>query len=204
MWTAERVNTDEQFRAGDRIRLAVESPIKGYLYVLNSEIGADGTLGHPHMIFPESADQDNTVMPGMLVDIPDQREDLPYFIMNPKKGDYAGEAIAIVISPVKLKIKTNSGGKVEDVDTLDEIIPYSEAEIYSRTDLTDRIFSKVESESSCGAKARQLEREKVDAKPCRATSRQLTREEPLPQTIYRVKAASGKPAVAMIELRSGS
>lgn len=204
MWTAERVNTDTQFRAGDRIRLAVESPVSGYLYVINSEIGSDGSLGTPHLIFPETAAQDNSVVPGMLVDIPDQREELPYFVMNPKKDNYAGEAIAIIISPTPLRIKSDSKGKIEDVENLDELIPNAEAEVFIRTDVRDKIYSNAESQSACGAKTRQLEREKAATQPCGTATRQLTREEPLPQTIYRVKTSSGQPAVALIELRTGN
>jgi hypothetical protein len=202
MWTAERVTTDSPFRAGDRIRLAVESPVKGYLYVINSEIGADGSLGHPSLIFPESGNQENMIAPGMLVDIPDQREELPYFVMNPKKENYAGEAIAVVVSPVPLKIKTDKNGRIEDVENLDELIPLAETEVFSRTDARDKIYSKAESQATCGAKTRQLEREKSPVQPCGPASRSLTREEPLPQSIYRVKTASGKPAAAVIELRT--
>jgi hypothetical protein len=202
MWTAERVTTDSPFRAGDRIRLAVESPVKGYLYVLNSEIGSDGSFGHPSLIFPESASQENMIAPGMLVDIPDQREELPYFVMNPKKENYAGEAIAVVVSPVPLKIKTDKSGRIEDVENLDELIPLAETEVFSRTDARDKIYSKAESQATCGAKTRQLEREKSPVQPCGPASRSLTREEPLPQSIYRVKTASGKPAAAVIELRT--
>ncbi len=202
LWTAERVSTDSPFRAGDRIRLAVESPTSGFLYVINSEIGSDGSLGEPHLIFPENATQDNSVVPGMLVDIPDQREELPYFVMNPKKENYAGEGIAIVISPIQLRFRTDSKGKIESVDDLNEIMMSVEAEVFVRTDQRDRIFTTAESQSTCGAKTRQLTREKVGVQPCGAASRQLTREEPLPQTIYRVKTAPGKPAVAVIELRT--
>jgi len=187
MWTAERVSTDSVFRSGDRIRLAVESPVRGYLYVINSELGSDGSMGHPHLIFPETAAQDNSVVPGMLVDIPDQRDELPYLVMNPKKLNYTDEGLAIVISPIRLKIKTDGTGKIESLDDLDDITINADAEIFVRTDQRDKVYSNAESQSTCGARSRQLTREKTAEQPCGAATRQLTREEPLPQTIYRVK-----------------
>ena len=70
----------------------------------------------------------------------------------------------------------------------------------SRTDGDDKIYSKTESESACGVKARDAEAQKPSTNPCEVTSRQLTREEPLPQSIYRVKNHAGRPAVAFVRL----
>ena len=202
MWTAERVSTESAFRAGDRIRLAIETPVSGYLYVMNSEISGDGNLGPPTLIFPASPREDNSVVPGMLVDIPDQREANPYFVMNPKKDNYAGEALAIVISPVRLQMRTDNNGVVKDgADVLAQNTS-GDMEVFARTDWSDKLFTAAESEAACGAKLRQLEREKNSKQPCGAASRQLTREDPLPQAIYRVKSVAGKPAVAFIELRT--
>ena len=202
MWTAERVSTESAFRAGDRIRLAIESPINGYLYVMNSEISGDGNLGPATLIFPATANEDNSVSPGMLVDIPDQREPLPYFVMNPKENNYAGEAVAIVISPVRLPVRTDASGVIRNGDDLFAQNLTADTEVFARTDWSDKVYSSAESQAACGAKLRQLEREKNSKQPCGAQSRQLTREDPLPQAIYRVRHAAGKPAVAFIALRT--
>lgn len=85
MWSSVRVDPLSPFKAGDFIRLAVESPTVGYLYVINSEISSDGSYGDPSLIFPAPANQYNSVTPGMLVDIPDQKEPFPYFKLAPKK-----------------------------------------------------------------------------------------------------------------------
>jgi hypothetical protein len=96
-WIPERVEADTGFREGDMIRLAVESTVKGYLYIINSEMYTDGSLGDPRLIFPESLEEDNRVEAGLLVDIPDQTEDYPYFKIATKRKDYAGEALLIVV-----------------------------------------------------------------------------------------------------------
>lgn len=200
-WTPERVSVNYRFRAGDRIRLAVESPVRGYLYLVNSEIGLDGSLGEPHLIFPESVEQNNMILPGMLVDIPDQREDLPYFAMNPKKENYAGEAIAVIVSERPLNIAADPSGKILDIKRFEELIAGIEFDIFARLDNKDKVYSATEAGSACGTKTRQLERVKTAELPCGTSTRQMTREEPLPQTIYRVKADVGKPVVAVVELR---
>jgi hypothetical protein len=201
MWTAERVNLETAFQAGDRIRLAIESSVSGYLYVVNSELYADGNFGEPFLIFPASLDEDNSVQPGLLIDIPDQTEDFPYFLINPKKANYVGELLTVIISPKPVSnLKTDQDGKITNIEELADLEINSEAEIFSRFDSADKIYTQAEAEATCGAKNRQLEREKRAAKPCGEKTRQLTREEPLPQTIYRVKTSDGQMTVALITL----
>src|SRR5437763_12423285 len=48
----ERVEAGTTFREGDRVRLSVESPTKGYLYVLDRDVFADGTTGGVMLIYP--------------------------------------------------------------------------------------------------------------------------------------------------------
>ncbi len=200
-WTAERVNPETPFQAGDRVRLAVESSDAGYLYVIDSEIYADGSFGEPFLIFPASTDEDNSVRSGLLVDIPDQAEDLPYFLINPKQANYTGELLTVIISPKPLtNMKIDKEGKIKNLSDLIELETNSVAEIFSRNDTEDKIFTQAEADSACGSKTRQLVREKSAENPCGTKKRQLTREEPLPQTIYRVKTQAGQPAVSFIKL----
>ena len=201
MWTAERVGLETLFQAGDRVRLAIESSVSGYLYVINSELLTDGSVGDPYLIFPESENIDNSVKPGMLVDIPDQTEDLPYFLLNPKNPKYKGEVLTIIISPKPLtSLKADKDGKVKNLDDLIDLEDKTDAEVYSRSDSEDKIYSMTEAQSACGAKTRQFTREKSPESPCGEKTRQLTREEPLPQTIYRVKTITGQPVVAVIQI----
>lgn len=201
MWTAERVEIGTLFRSGDRVRIAIESSVSGYLYIVNSELLADGSAGDPFLIFPESESQDNSVKPGMLVDIPDQTEDLPYFLINPKNSNYTGELLTVIISPKPLtSLKVDKDGKIKNLDDLIDLENNTDAEIFSRSDSQDKIYSMTEAQSACGAKTRQLVRERTPEKPCGEKTRQLTREEPLPQTLYRVTTVAGQPIVASIQL----
>ena len=194
-WLGERTGVDTVFAPGDKLRFAVESSVSGYLYVIGRESYSDGRFGAPYPIFPESAADDNSVRPGMLFDFPDQREDLPYLMLNPKKDNYTGEVMTIIVSPRPLTIiKIDKDGNVRDSDELRDLELSAEVEIYSRTDMADKLYSKAESTAACGVKARQLEREKG----CGVAP--LTREESLPQSIYQVKVTTGQPAVAFVKL----
>jgi Domain of unknown function (DUF4384) len=199
MWVAERVSTDSTFTAGDKVRFAVESSDSGYLYVLGRETYSDGSYGAPYPIFPASADDNNLVRPGMLFDIPDQREDVPYFNINPKKPNYSGELLTLILAPKPLTtIKLDSNGKLKNTDDLIDLEFSADVEIFTRADTSDQIYTKAESKSSCGVKTRELERAS-SGDPCSASSR-LTSGEPMPQSIYRVKAVTGQPAVAFLKL----
>ncbi len=203
MWLAERVSIDTTFTAGEKVRFAIESSVRGYLYVVDRESTSDGGFGAPFLIFPESPRDDNSVGPGILIDIPDQREDVPYFNINPKQDKYSGELLTIIISPEPITdLRLNEDGSIAATDALSAIEFGAETEVFSRADTSDRIYSQLESSSACGPKARQLEREKTQAKPCGVNTRQLTRDEPLPQSIFRAKAVTGKPAVAFVQLRA--
>ena len=56
-----------------------------------------------------------------------------------------------------------------------------------------------EADAACGQKTRGLEKEKPNV-PCGENARQLTKDDPYPQSIYRIKSYSGKPAVAFVKL----
>jgi hypothetical protein len=204
MWLAERVPIDTVFQPGDRVRFAIESSDSGYLYVFGRETYSDGSLGAPYPIFSGSRVDENAVRPGMLFDIPDQREDLPYLKIDPKKPNYTGELLTIIVSPKpSADLALDKNNALKDGGKLSELEFNSEVEIFSRTDSVDRIFSKAESEATCGVKTRELVRDTKDTPgtdPCGTRSRQLSREEALPQTIFRVKGVSGRPAVAFIKM----
>lgn len=202
MWTAERVDLNTIFNAGDLVRLAVESSTSGYLYIINSEIYKNGTYGEPFLIFPAVTTEDNSVQSGLLVDIPDQTEDLPYFVINPKKDEYRGELLTVIVSTKPLlNLKTDSNGKIKNLEMLIDLEENADSEVFSRADNANKIYSQAEAHAACGAKVRQQSIRQLE-RPCGAQSRQLTRDEPLPQTIYQVKTTVDQPAVIFIRLKT--
>src|SRR5215208_4453238 len=69
-WVPERVEADTIFREGDQIRLTIESPQPGYLYVVDRDLFADDSTGPAMLIYPwaDMRGGDNRVGPGKLID----------------------------------------------------------------------------------------------------------------------------------------
>ncbi len=101
-WTPQRIEADTPLKVGERVRISIESPRAGYLYVVDREQFADGSLGDPYLIFPtlRTRGGDNQVRPGKLIDIPAQEDNPSYFTLvpTPGKGDQVAEVLSIIVT----------------------------------------------------------------------------------------------------------
>jgi hypothetical protein len=84
-YTPERIEAATPLNVGDRVRITVESPRSGFLYIIDREQYIDGSFGEPMLIFPtlKTRGGDNRVMPGKLIDIPAQEDQYSYFTAQP-------------------------------------------------------------------------------------------------------------------------
>lgn len=188
-WTAERVASTTKFKPGDRVRFTVESSRNGHLYIVDREIYADGGNGDAEIIFPTLRTRagDNRVTAGSLIEIPASTDSVPYFTVASKRADYAGEELIVFILPNELtdfektlRAQPVDGARLEkwtkDWGT--------SADIYDAEDGNGIALTKAEVEASNTA------------------SRSLTREEPLPQTIYRVSVPKDVPLFVTIRMQT--
>lgn len=224
LMTPERVTATTQFRTGDRVRLDIEAKRSGYLYVINREIYANGRLRKPVLLFPAPvntdgqgrmiAEQANQVEAGRLVDIPDWADDVPYFKVDPKSPDYAGELLLLILSPTPLRgleiIKRESDDEVEQSIVSEDLLAQWEemwganVEMYVKEGGNGEALTTAEQQAACGAKSRQLTRLKprTDSSgqtPCGDKPR-LTQEEPLPQSIHLVSVPQDQPIIIPVRL----
>jgi len=97
---AERVSSNTQFTEGQKVRLSIESPRTGYLYVIDREQYADGTFSDPYLIFPtlKTRNGDNAVTAGRLIEIPDQEDKPIYFKMKRGRPDQVGEVLTVLVT----------------------------------------------------------------------------------------------------------
>jgi hypothetical protein len=104
-FVAERLPGTPQLRIGDRVRLSIEAPQKGFLYIIDREQYGDGTRGDPYLIFPVTRLNagDNSLEPGRVIEIPSQRDPLPAFLVDARGTRYRGEELLIIFSPDKIK-----------------------------------------------------------------------------------------------------
>jgi hypothetical protein len=192
-WTPERIEADTPLRVGDRVRISIESPRAGYLYVVDREQYADGSFGDPYLIFPtlRTRGGDNRVQPGKLIDIPAQEDNPNYLTLVPSqsRSDQIAEVLTIIIAPQPmeafqiahqpLKIARSEVAKWERSWS-------GEVERFELEDGAGMPWSNVEKQASA-----------------LTSGRLLTQEEPAPQTIYRVAGSSGKSFLVTVPLRYG-
>ncbi len=104
-WIPERISANTRLVQGDKLRISVEAVRGGYLYVIDREQYADGSLGEPYLIFPttRTAGGDNQVAIGRLVEIPAQDDNPPFFTMKKSRADHVAEVLSVIVSPTKLE-----------------------------------------------------------------------------------------------------
>jgi hypothetical protein len=179
-WTAERVASSTKFEKGDRVRFTVESSRTGYLYVVNREFYTDGTTSEANIIFPtlRTRGGNNRVEAGSLIEIPSASDSVPYFTIKPRRADYAGEELIVLILPNELP---NFEKTLRAQPVTPENLTKWFADWESLVDIYD-------AEDGIGTAYTEIE-----AIAANAASRSLTQDEPLPQTIFRVSLKPNAP-----------
>lgn len=191
-WTPERISVDTPLAIGQRVRLSIESARTGYLYVINRELYADGTMGEPYLIFPTTALRggENKVTVGRIVDIPAQEDNPNYFNLLPDRADLAGEVISVLITPEPLP----------NVKITDEALPLSKADVADWEKKWATQIGRLEMENSVG---KAWTKEEKDAGS--TNGKQLNAASPTPQTLYyRPEAKATDPMMVSVKLKYGS
>jgi len=187
-WTPERVESNALLRMGDRIRFSFESPQKGHLYVIDREQYSDGSLGEPYLIFPttRTRDGDNQVAPGRIIEIPGQEDRPNFFTLKKTRADQTGELLTVIVTPQPIE-GINIGEKPLQLSN-EQVAKWekqwgAQTEKFEMTGGAGKTWTAVEREAGASA------------------TRQLTQEDPGPQTIYRVAVKPGSPLLVKVGLR---
>src|SRR5918993_2892531 len=104
-WLPERISPNTRLAPGDRLRISVEAARTGYLYVIDREQYADGTLGEPYLIFPttRTLSGDNKVAIGKLAEIPALDDSPPFFTIRKSRPDHVAEVMSVLVTPEPLE-----------------------------------------------------------------------------------------------------
>jgi hypothetical protein len=104
-WLPERISPNTRLAPGDRLRISVEAARTGYLYVIDREQYADGTLGDPYLIFPttRTLSGDNKVSIGKLAEIPALDDSPPFFTIRKSRPEHVAEVMSVLITPEPLE-----------------------------------------------------------------------------------------------------
>lgn len=182
-WTPERVEAETPLAKGDLVTLGIESPRNGYLYVIDREIYADGTVGAPHLIFPTRRlrSGNNEVAAGRLIE-------LGPFELKPQRDDYKGELLTVLVTTQPLADLQVP----EDMIALDKpTVEQWEKQWNARVERFELVG---------GAGKTYTKAEKLAAAD---GERLLTQADDLPQTLYRVAAKPGEPLLVSVSLKIG-
>src|SRR5207302_3416780 len=171
-YTPERIEADTPLKIGDRVRLTIEAPRPGFLYIIDQEQYADGSLGEPMLIFPtlRTRGGDNHVLPGKLIDIPAQEDQYSYFTAQPAgdRRDQTAEVLTVILTPQQLPLSIG-----------DQPLRVLQSQISEWEKLWGGVAETLE---LVGGAGRTWTNEEKMAGA--ANGRQLTQAGPPPQTVY--------------------
>ncbi|MDX6444025.1 MAG: hypothetical protein QOH71_1099 [Blastocatellia bacterium] len=188
-WTPQRIEADTPLNIGDRVRLTIESPRPGFLYIVDREQYADGSLGEPMLIFPtlRTRSGDNRVAPGKLIDIPAQEDQYSYFTAQPSgnRRDQVAEVLTIILLSKPLPLEIGQ-----------QPLKVSNTQVNGWEKTWGGIAERLELVD--GAGRTWTKEEKLAGA---ANGRQLTQAGPPPQTVYRVARKPGAPLLVTVPLR---
>ena len=184
-WVPERVEADATFREGDHVRLSIEAPRAGYLYVVDRDLFVDGTTGGAMLIYPWS-DTDNQVRPGKLIDIPAQEDDPSYFTARLTSANQVGELLTFIVTSSPL-----------DLPIADKPFQIATGQMRNWEKIWGGESERFEMEGGAGEAWTQQEQQAA----AKNGKRQLTREDPAPQTIYRLATKDNSAVLVNVRLR---
>ena len=187
-WTPERVETEARLNEGDRVRVSIESPATGYLYVIDREQYSDGGLGDAYLIFPTARTRggNNSVVAGRVIEFPAQEDNPPYLTLTRSRPEHVGEVLILIVSPKPL---AELPVTAEPIKVSFERLTLWESEWGGRAE-------QFELEGGAGLAYTQAEKSAGGD-----GSRMLTQSDPLPQTILRLNAKPGAPVLTKLILR---
>jgi hypothetical protein len=184
----QRIEAGTPLKPGDRVRLTIEAPRPGYLYVVDQEQYSGGKFGEPYLIYPnwQTKPGDNATAPGRLIEIPDQRNEPNCFTIRPSRPDQSGELLTLLITAQPL-----TGLAI------------------GREPLRLQGEQFAEWERKYGASAQRLELAggagkqwtPQEKKAGADRSVRLTQDDPVPQTFYRVTDRTDPPVLLHMPLR---
>lgn len=183
-WLPERISATTRLNAGDRLRISVEAVRAGYVYIIDREQYADGSLGEPYLIFPtnRTGGGDNQVAIGRLLDIPAQDDSPPFFVMRKSRPDHVAEVMSVIVTPTKL----------EDVTITDKALKLTNEQVASWEKQWGSSVGRMEMATA----GQSWTKEEKDAR-----TRALTANAPPPQLVfYRPSVKPTEPMFVKLRL----
>ena len=186
-WTPERIKADALLHEDDKVRISIETARTGYLYVIDSDEYQDGTKAEPYLIFPTLTIRggDNAVGPGKLVEIPTPEDVPPYFRMRRSRPDQRRELLTIIVSPKP----------IEHLQIGRQRLRLSAEQVSLWREEWQSASYRLEAYGQTGKPYTLAE------KTAGKGEKELTQDDPLPQTMYHLNAKPGEPLMIDLSLQ---
>jgi hypothetical protein len=191
-WLPERISPNTKLGQGERLRITVEAARAGYLYVIDREQYADGTLSEPYLIFPttRTLGGNNQVNVGKIIELPSQDDRPPYFTVKRSRADQVAEVVSVLISPSPL----------EGIEITDKAQKLSDLQVSKWEQSWGGRVGLLELEAGAGKPWSREEKEAGSD-----TTKVLKQEAPAPQAIYyQPNNKSSDPILVKVRLRYGA
>ena len=187
-YTPVRVDADTPLAQGQKVRVGIESARGGYLYVIDREQYADGSLGPPYLIFPLQRTRagKNRVAAGRLVEIPGIEDNPFYFTMRTSRPDQVAEVLTVLVTPEPLA----------EVPLARNPVELSAGKVQAWEKQWAARVQRLPARGEAGKLYTRAEKEAA-----LTGTRLLTYDEALPQVLYRVEAKPGDPLLLKVPLR---
>jgi len=186
-WVPERISATTRLVQGERLRISVEAVRAGYVYIIDREQYADGSLGDPYLIFPtkRTGAGDNQVAIGRLLDVPAQDDSPPFFTMRKSRADHVAEVLSVIVTPTRL----------EDVTITDKALKLTDEQVAS----WERSWGSSVGRMEMAMAGQSWTKEEKDAR-----TRALTASAPPPQLVfYRPSVKPTDPMFVKLRLAYG-
>ncbi len=184
-YALERIEEGTLLSPGQILRLGIESLSRdGYVYVIAREQYADGSTSDPKLLFPSKTNVNNQVKAGRLVYIPGPPR---RFRIRPSQSNknHVAELLTIVVASKPL------------VDTA-QVVPTAISR--AQFDSWEKQWSAptVKFEMEGGAGSTMTEKEQAAGS---VTSSDLTQDDPVPQTVFRMMTKPESTLLINVPLR---
>jgi hypothetical protein len=187
---AERVFADTAFTPNQLVRIGIEVPREkqGYLYVIDREVYADGSMSEPYLIFPSRSTPagGNQVAAGRIIYVPAQGDPNPYFHIQRNRADQVSELLTIIVTPTPLNVRPGPPDAPAELDAT--MVARWEQKWGGRTE-------RRELAGGAGLAWTRIEKEAGEGR------RKLVQSDPLPQTVYFVAGNRGDHTLVQVPLK---
>jgi hypothetical protein len=187
----ERAHSEATWSDGEKFRLSIEVPFECFIYILNQERYADGTLSEPYLVFPSKGDlaRNAKAVAGKLVYFPNEQDCFEIASLGESGRTKVAEVFAILLSPT----------------TIDELPALAEQEEKRRVEagLFKRLLNdwgaRTWTFENMGALGTSITR--VEKKSSTGGAEVLTDRDPEPQTVYHVARKRGASLLVTVPIR---